>query len=170
VATKPEEKKPEIKEEKRTDAAPVVEKTTPPVVKNDPPKEQPKEIPKEQPKEQPKPVVINTSTPVAPSLDNKGGYFKSLYSESSKSVTGNAGVFKSTSGWNDGKYYALMNNVGVGSVIKVNNPATGKAVYAKVLGNLPDMKESAGLSIRISDAAAAELGAAGPKFGVDIKY
>jgi len=52
----------------------------------------------------------------------------------------------------------------------VNNPATGKAVYAKVLGSLPDMKESAGLSIRISDAAAAELGAAGPKFGVDIKY
>ena len=172
AVTKPaaEEKKPDIKEEKKTEPA---AKPDQPVVKNDPPattpiKEQPKEVSKEQPKEQPKTIVTNTSSVAAP--DNKGGYFKSMYSESYKSATGSAGVFKSTSGWNDGKYYALMNNVGVGSIVKVNNPTNGKTVYAKVLGSLPDMKESAGLSIRISDAAAAELGVAGPKFGVDIKY
>ena len=169
VVSKPatEEKKPEIKEEKKTE--PVVTKTETPVVKNDPPVTAPINTPpKEQPKEQPKPIVTNTSAVTSP--DNKGGYFKSMYGEGYKSTTGNAGVFKSTSGWNDGKYYALMNNVGVGSIVKVNNPTNGKAIYAKVLGSLPDMKESAGLSIRISDAAAAELGVAGTKFGVDIKY
>jgi len=124
----------------------------------------------EPPKEQPKPVVVTTTPPPAVSLDNKGGYFKSSFREAYKSVTGNAGVFKSTSGWNDGKYYALMNNVPVGNIVKVDNPASGKAIYAKVLGSLPDMKESTGLTIRISDAAAAELGVGGAKFGVDIKY
>ncbi len=104
------------------------------------------------------------------SPDNKGGYFKSLYGESGKTATGNAGVFKSTSGWHDGKYYALMNNVSVGSIIKVDNPVNGRAIYAKVLGSLPDMKESAGLTVRISDAAAAELEVNAAKFGVDVKY
>jgi hypothetical protein len=60
--------------------------------------------------------------------------------------------------------------VAVGTILKVNNPGNGKAVYAKVLGNLPDMKESAGLTIRISDAAATELGVGSPKFPVDVKY
>lgn len=165
-------KKPEIKEDKK--AEPVATKTEP-VVKNDPPAAAKTEAPKEQPVSQPpaqqnKPVVVNTPPAAAP--DNKGGYFKSSYTEGYKSASGNAGVFKSTSGWNDGKYYALMNNVGVGSIVKVSTPSNGKAIYAKVLGSLPDMKESTGLTIRISDAAAAELGAgaATQKFGVDIKY
>ncbi|HEY4149335.1 MAG TPA: LysM peptidoglycan-binding domain-containing protein [Chitinophagaceae bacterium] len=149
----------EKKQEPVATEKPVVEKTTPPVVKND------------LPKEQPKPVVVAPPTiTVTASPDNKGGYFKSLYGESGKSATGNAGMFKSTSGWHDGKYYALMNNVSVGSIIKVDNPVNGRAIYAKVLGSLPDMKESAGLTVRISDAAAAELEVNTAKFGVDIKY
>jgi hypothetical protein len=99
----------------------------------------------------------------------KGGYFRNSYSGNGKNVTGNAGVFRSTSGWKDGKYYALMNDVPVGSIIKVTFPSTNKTVYAKVLGQLPEMKESAGLAIRISDAAAAELGAELGKFYVDMK-
>jgi len=164
AATKPvtEEKKPE----------PVVTKTEP-VVKNDPPVNTRTEPPKEQPVVSQPPVQSSkpvVTTPPASAPDNKGGYFKPTYTEGYKSSSGNAGVFKSTSGWNDGKYYALMNNVGVGSIVKVTTPSNGKAIYAKVLGSLPDMKESAGLSIRISDAAAAELGAGSPKFNVDIKY
>ena len=80
-----------------------------------------------------------------------------------------AGTFKSTSGWTDGKYYALMNNVTVGSIIRVT-ATNGKTVYAKVLGQLPDMKESAGLLIRISNAASAELGLGEGKYSVDVKY
>ena len=103
-------------------------------------------------------------------VDSKGGFFKPQYDETGKSAMGAAGVFRSTSGWQDGKYYALMNNIPVGTIIKVANPSNGKAVYAKVLGGLPDMKESAGLTLRLSDAAATELGLAANKFPVSVRY
>jgi LysM repeat protein len=99
-----------------------------------------------------------------------GGYFKTEFDENGKNQAGVSGIFKSTSGWKDGKYYALMNNVTVGTIVKVNYPSTNKSIYAKVLGELPDMKESAGLSLRISDAAAKELGAVTNKFQVQVLY
>ena len=68
------------------------------------------------------------------------------------------------------KYYALASNVPVGTIVKITYPSTNKSVYAKVLGELPDMKESAGLALRISDAAAYELGSADSKFSVSVKY
>lgn len=102
--------------------------------------------------------------------NSTGGYFSSDYTGNNKSVNGQAGIFKSTSGWEDGKYYALMNNVPVGTIVKVTNPGSSKAIYAKVLGQLPDMKESAGLTIRISNAAASELGSGEGKFPVEVKY
>jgi hypothetical protein len=83
---------------------------------------------------------------------------------------GQAGIFKSTSGWQDGKYYALINNVPVGAIVKITDQATGKSVYAKVLGQLPDMRESAGLTVRLSNAAAAELGEREGRFGVGVSY
>jgi len=99
-----------------------------------------------------------------------GGYFKTDYSDGGKSISGLAGTFKSTSGWQDGKYYALMNNIPVGTIVKVTGGASGKTIYAKVLGQLPDMKESAGLAIRISNAAAGELGEGDSRFNVDVRY
>ena len=110
------------------------------------------------------PNVSKTPTPKG------GGYFKDMYEERGTTSSGVAGIFKSTSGWNDGKYYALMNNVVVGTIVKIVYPQTNKTIYAKVLGELPEMKESAGLALRISDAAAGELGAATGKFSVNIKY
>lgn len=100
---------------------------------------------------------------------SNGGFFSVDYSGTGKSTTGMAGTFKSTSGWTDGKYYALMNAVTVGSIIRVT-ATNGKTVYAKVLGQLPEMKESAGLIIRISNAASAELGLGEGKYSVDVKY
>ncbi|MBC7848893.1 MAG: LysM peptidoglycan-binding domain-containing protein [Chitinophagaceae bacterium] len=114
-----------------------------------------------------KPVEVH---PVVSSTPVKGGSFKKLYSESGNGTAGNAGIFRSTSGWNDSKYYALMNNVPVGTIVKVSFSSTNKSVYAKVLGQLPEMRESQGLTIRISDAAAAELGVSLTKFYVDVKY
>lgn len=99
-----------------------------------------------------------------------GGYFKSQYAGGAKNQSGVAGIFKSTSGWNDKKYYALMNNVTVGTIVRINFPQTNKSVYAKVLGELPEMKESAGLALRISDAAANELGATTGKFSVEVVF
>ncbi|MEJ7768343.1 MAG: LysM peptidoglycan-binding domain-containing protein [Chitinophagaceae bacterium] len=141
------------------------EKTTEPVVKQ----EKKQEIPS-MPAED-KPVVMNN--PVSqPTVSNtgSGGYFKSQYEENGKATLGLAGVFKSTSGWQDGKYYALMNNVAIGTIIKVSNPSNNKTVFAKVLGQLPEMKESAGLTARVSDAAASELGLTASKFNIEVKY
>jgi hypothetical protein len=108
------------------------------------------------------------STPPAPHFN--GGAFRADFSDGGHSATGPAGVFKSTSGWQDGKYYALMNNVTIGAIVRITDPASGKSVYAKILGQLPDMKESAGLTIRISNAAAAELGQGEGRFNVLINY
>jgi LysM repeat protein len=99
-----------------------------------------------------------------------GGRFKADFADGGKSVSGQAGTFKSSSGWQDGKYYVLINNIPVGTIVKITDQATGKAVFAKVLGQLPDMKESAGLTVRLSNAGAAELGEGDGKFGVGVGY
>ncbi len=100
---------------------------------------------------------------------SNGGFFSIEYTGSGKSASGQAGTFKSTSGWTDGKYYALMNGIAVGTIIRVSG-LNGKTIYAKVLGQLPEMKESNGLLIRISNAASAELGLGEGKFPAEVKY
>jgi len=138
----------------------------PPIAKDE---SKPTEIKEETVKTEPKPVEAQPVSNPGP-VSHKGGTFKKLYAETGNTTTGNAGVFRSTSGWNDGKYYALMNNVPVGTIVKVSFSSTNKSVYAKVLGQLPEMKESQGLTLRISDAAASELGVSMNKFYVDVKY
>jgi len=150
-----------------------------PVVKTEEKRQEP--VTKEQP------ASVQTQTPVKPVEEKKtgndarvvnntsaysstGGYFKVLYEDSGKQASGVAGVFKSTSGWQDAKYYALMNNVPVGTIIRIVNPSNNKMIFAKVLGEMPDMKESVGLTLRISDAAASGLGAADGKFSVAVRY
>ncbi|MBK8611584.1 MAG: LysM peptidoglycan-binding domain-containing protein [Chitinophagaceae bacterium] len=104
-----------------------------------------------------------------------GGTFEDIY----KSQAGNAelpeqegiaGVFKSTSGWDDKKYYCLHNSATPGMVIKITNPANGKSVFAKVLDVMPDVKQNEGLLILISNAAAGELAAEEAKFNCIIQY
>jgi LysM repeat protein len=154
----PEDKKPEAKEQKKPVTVPAVENIDPSQARNNTAQ-----------KEESKPVatpVVNNNT----STDSKLSYFRGQYEESGKSISGNAGIFKSTSGWSDGKYYALVNNVPVGTIVKVNNPVSGKTIFAKVLGSLPDMKESLGLIARLSDAAAAQMEATGVKFSVEVRY
>jgi hypothetical protein len=100
---------------------------------------------------------------------SNGGFFSTDFAGGGKSAAGLAGTFKSTSGWTDGKYYALMNGLSVGTIVRVTG-ANSKTIYAKVLGQLPEMKESTGLLIRISNAASAELGLGEGKFPVEIKF
>ena len=111
-----------------------------------------------------------SSASTMPTPHFNGGTFRADFNDGGHSATGPAGVFKSTSGWQDGKYYALMNNATVGAIVKITDPASGKSVYAKILGQLPDMKESAGLTIRISNAAAAELGEGEGRFNAQVNY
>jgi len=108
--------------------------------------------------------------------DFKGGVFKNLYEKQANDKDkiaeekGLAGIFKSTSGWEDGKYYCLTNSAAPGTIVKITNPANQHSVYAKVLDLIPDLKQNAGLVIRISNAAASELGATADNFESIINY
>lgn len=168
VAETPKEIKPEPVKE--TPKEPVTE-TKPVVVKEekkDPPAAVKKEEPKEQVRETEKPVVNKSA-----GKDFNGGYFRDEFNKQIKnntpvSETGTGGTFKSSSGWEDGKYYCLHNNAATGSFVKIT--ANGKSVYAKVLDIIPDIKQNSGLLIRLSNAAAAELGITDTKFECSITY
>lgn len=103
-------------------------------------------------------------------------YFSTLFEQQSREgkqqMLENSvyGVFKSTSGWNDGKYYVLMNNVVPGTVVKMVRKSTDKVLYAKVLGSVPPGKESEGLSLRMSNAAVAALGLGDTGNDVDLVW
>jgi hypothetical protein len=92
------------------------------------------------------------------------GYFKITFDQQvkgspiSKNETVTAGIFKTTSGWQDAKYYLLIDKVAPGTIVKVINPANNKAVFAKVLGEMSGIRQNEGMDIRISNAAAAALG------------
>lgn len=104
-----------------------------------------------------------------------GGYFKSLYEQTSgkknmKEESGTAAIFKSTSGWEDGKYYCLHNTAPAGAIVKITNKGTQKSVYAKVLDVIPDLKQNNGIFLRLSNAAADELGAGENNFEAVLNY
>lgn len=111
-----------------------------------------------------------TSKPDAANTGSPEGYFSSYFKSKSNDVTltGNAGAFKTTSGWNDKKYYVLMNNVDAGTIVRLSS--NNKSVCAKVLGPLPDIKEDTGLLLRVSNAAAAALGVDENKFSIAVVY
>ncbi len=98
------------------------------------------------------------------------GAFSSVFTKgkNANNFSGEAATFKSTSGWQDNKYYVLINDVAPGTILKI--ATSEKVVYAKVLGNMPEMKENNGLLLRISNAAAAHLGIVDPKFPVQVTY
>jgi LysM repeat protein len=133
---------------------------------------------KEEVKEMQRPKLPVVTPPVsnARAKDFNGGYFKNIFDNETSgkqlvNESGTGGVFKSTSGWEDGKYYCLHNTATAGTIVKVTNKATGKTVYAKVLDMIPDIKQNTGLVIRISNAAADALGAtADSKLDCTINY
>ena len=92
------------------------------------------------------------------------GYFKTSFEQQVKiypaaiNSTVTSGIFKTTSGWQDAKYYMLMDKVATGTIVRVINPGNNKIVYAKVLGEMNGIRQNAGYDIRISNAAAATLG------------
>lgn len=108
----------------------------------------------------PKPAPAAEQKPVV----SGNNYFASGFAQQSKEGKEQKldnpiyGIFKSSSGWQDGKYYMLMNDVVPGTIVKITTSATGKSIHAKVLGAVPPGKESEGMALRISNAAAAALG------------
>ncbi len=109
----------------------------------------------------PQPTIIKT-----PSQAND--FFEKQFVSSQNSVEGLSGTFKTIAGWQDKKYYVLLSNVQSGSIVKVS--ANNKTVYAKVLGPLPNIKEDNNLSLRVSNATAAALGATENKFIAKVEF
>jgi len=109
-------------------------------------------------------VAINPATAVKPAAQMVVGQFSALFEQQSKEGKQQKienpvyGVFKSTSGWQDGKYYVLLNNVVPGTIVKILSKTTSKQLFAKVLGAVPAGKESEGMVMRMSNATQAALG------------
>lgn len=161
------ERKPEVKQEP-VSQPPVVQQT-PPVNRNqEPRKEEPKSTPVV--KETPPVVAGSAGTPSNNSTLGSGSFASAYDGKMNVSKGGTAAVFKSTSGWNDEKYYVLMNNATPGTIIKVSNGITGKAIYAKVLGELPQIKQNESVLLRISNAAASALGGGEESMSVTVSY
>lgn len=156
---KPEEKKPEEKKQ---------------IVKNQEKEKVTEPIKEEKPAVKEKP---GDDVPVKQNgaINFNGGKFKSLYSDQAKNSTsqnefGVAAIFKTTSGWQDGKYYCFHNTAEPGTIIKVTNTSNGRSVYAKVLDAIPDIKQNSGLLLRISNSAAEELRVTDTKFDCSISF
>lgn len=132
--------------------------TEPPITKEaDVPKEEPKKVAPDPKKTDPvakQPETIN---------DDGTGYFRYNFfqqiktSPLTKDQTVTSSIFKTSSGWQDGKYYLLMNGVEPGTIVKITNPGNSKIVFAKVLYAMDKIRENQGVDVRISDAAAATL-------------
>lgn len=87
---------------------------------------------------------------------NKEGAFKSEFRNAGFSMELTAASFKSESGWKDGMYFVLVNEIEVGITVKLT--VGDKVIYAKVTGPLPEVKKSNDVSLRLNDAASFALG------------
>ncbi len=155
LPTVPEKELPLPAKEKMPELpAPVKEKV---VVKQDPPKE----------KEKPQPI------PSLVKLSEGESFFKTDYNKQpfqKMESTGKAATFKTMAGFTDYKYYALIDGVAAGTIIQITNTINGKVIYAKVLGEMQEVKQNHGLKIRISNATSAALDAKADVFDVAVKY
>ena len=122
-----------------------------------------KKVETTQPKEEPKKNNDVVQAKEEVKTKNTGqGYFKTSFDQQvkqqpvGKEQTVTSGIFKTASGWNDAKYYVLMNGADPGTIVRITNPGNNKTIYAKLLGEMSD-KQSQGLNIRISNAAANAL-------------
>lgn len=125
------------------------------------------------------PVTTNNSAPsvsASPGNVPASGYFTETFKQqiqkfpARKESSVTSGIFKTSSGWQDGKYYLLIDGVDPGMIVKLINPVNSRFVYAKVLGGMSGIRQNQGYNIRMSNAAAAALGADGDKFTVTVNY
>ncbi len=100
------------------------------------------------------------------------GYFQNQFNgkiKRKKHVSGVSKIFKTSSGWSDGKYYILADNINPGTIVKLTAD-NGKSVYAKVLWNMGDLKENTNIDFRVSNATAAALNENTASFNLTVYY
>lgn len=143
----------------------VVEESVSNVKKAEAQKEPMQEIKKTEPviaKEEPKKTEPVVKQPEIVN-DDGTGYFKNNFYQQiktdpvTKEQTVTSSIFKTMSGWQDGKYYLLINGVEPGTIVKLTNPTNSKTIFAKVLYSMDKVRANQGIDIRISDAAASTL-------------
>lgn len=160
--------------------------TTDPLATPAKPPAKPAEQPvKPRKKTKPAPVVtpetaVTTPAPAAPvttgsRYSGEGAFHPDYLAQTddgrkTRSENGLAGVFKSTSGWDNGKFYALMKGVERGTVVKVTNLSNNRVVFVKVLGDIADIKQNSGMLIVLSDAAVSQLGTTTDRFTASLSY
>ena len=124
------------------------------------------EVPRSEPEKKPEtPVVRPVSQPAIQTAvtDGSGGFFRTHFEQQVKShatrvdETVSAGIFKTASGWQDAKYYVLIDKVEPGTIIRIINPTNNKSVYAKGLGEMRGIRQNQGYDLRMSNAAASAL-------------
>ncbi len=171
----------EVKKDLPPEQKPVVEMEEVALKKDEPVKanEPKQEVAKVDPpvKKQEPPTQVQSSVTKDPISTSGMGYFRSSFDQQvkgspvSKMETVTSGIFKTTSGWQDAKYYLLIDKVQAGTIVRLTNPDNNKAVYAKVLGEMNGIRQNQGLDIRISNAAATALGISDTeKFIVKVSY
>jgi LysM repeat protein len=117
--------------------------------------------------------AVNEVKPIANVTEE--GYFKTEFGRKESmgnvknSKNGKAAFFTINNGLQR-KYYALVDGANLGDVLKVTNKANGKIVYVKVLGDLQELKQNQGLTVRLSETTAAALGVTGESFDVTVSY
>jgi LysM repeat protein len=149
--------------EQKTEQAPVQkEPVQAPVAKEEPKTEVPAPV---VPKDEPAPVTYSGT-----------GYFETEFRQQSRNgkntVTGSGkgASFKSTSGWTDGKYYILMDQLEKGTIVLVKNPTNGKSIYAKVLAGVGETNPGSGLYFMLSSSAASQLGYGADQFNAELEW
>jgi LysM repeat protein len=157
--------------------APVTPPSAPVTSPKAPVEPKPQSIASTEPVQEPVQVKTDEKPISTPAADRKtkksgAGFFKNQFQERDGMFreTGMAGAFKSTSGWEDGKYYCLHNQAPAGTIMQITATTTGKTIYAKVLDVIPDIQQNKGLMLRLSNAAATELGIEEERFEVSVAY
>lgn len=117
-------------------------------------------------------IPVTNEAKSVPEKDNTPVITAKNYSyENSKEIneTGIAGWINDKNS-NPKKSIALHNTAVIGTIMKVSNPSTGKMVYVKIIGTIPNAIENENLVILLSKAAASLIDATEPKFKVNLSY
>ncbi|NNV54011.1 LysM peptidoglycan-binding domain-containing protein [Limnovirga soli] len=116
--------------------------------------------------------AITYTLPAGIKKDGSDSYFANEYHTQYGAIQkadGDAMTFKTASGWEDKKYYILLNDAPAGSIVKITAD-NGNVVFAKVLWTLDEMKLNTGLRFRINEAAAAVLKISTNRFPLHVEY
>lgn len=106
---------------------------------------------------------------------DENGYFRTSFEKQMKNKQtteekGRIRIFKSTSGWNDGKYYCLHNHASAGTIVKIFNQTNNRFIYAKVLDVIPDIEMNREMVLLLSNAGADKLGVSDITFEGVLNY